>query len=125
MEQTISTTPERSRNRPQGQVILAVLLVTFPLLALLVREQSRVIDAQRLLIQQLAVDSEQLNSMRMRELASRAKPAVPAPSAPASDTQKQTTPIPKPKSHKRPESKPNHTPQEYPSSRPIPARSSI
>lgn len=139
MEQTIVEAGQPSRNRPQGQVILVVLLITFPLLALLVREQSRVIDVQRLLIQQLAVDSSQLNSIRMRELQNRAKPAAPsangpstsAPSAstPSADNPKQPSATPERKPRKRKESKqeptPTPGPQEYPANRAVPVRKSV
>ena len=126
MEQTVVEAAPPSRNRPHGRVILVVLLVTFPLLALLVREQSRVIDVQRVLIQQLAIDSEQLSAMRVRELQNRAKPAAPSSKTPPADTQQQPSPAPKRKNHKRHESKQDPAPpQEYPASRPVPARKSV
>lgn len=50
-----------------GRMILLTLLVTLPFLALLVMEQGRVIDSQRLLIQQLVGDSLELNSMKVRD----------------------------------------------------------
>lgn len=136
MEQAIVETAETPRNRPQGQVILVVLLFALPLLALLVREQSRVIDAQRVLIMQLSVDSSQLNSMRIRELQNRAKaatpasPAAPTAQAPAADTQpqpQQPSAAPERKPQKRHESKqqPTPGPQEYPASRSVPVRKSI
>jgi len=130
VEQTIVVAEQPQRNRPTGQVILAVLLVTFPLLALLVLEQGRVIDAQRLLIQQLTSDSQQLNSIRVRELQNRAKPAAPSAKTPQADTQPQTGAqpqsgtAPEHKSRKRHESKqaPPAPPQEYPGTRPVPVR---
>ena len=132
VEQTIVVAEQPQRNRPTGQVILAVLLVTFPLLALLVLEQGRVIDAQRLLIQQLTSDSQQLNSIRVRELQNRAKPAAPSAKTPQADTQPQTGAqpqsgaAPERKSRKRHESKQDPAPpQEYPASRPVPARKSV
>ena len=127
MEQPIVEAAQASRNRPQGLVILLVLLVTFPLLALLVREQSRVIENQRLLIQQLSIDSQQLNSLRMRELHNRAKPAAPTAKVPPTDTQKPQPSAPaERKSPKRHQSKQNPTPgpQEYPGTRPLPVRKS-
>ena len=132
MEQTIVVAEQPQRNRPTGQVILAVLLVTFPLLALLVLEQGRVIDAQRLLIQQLTSDSQQLNSIRVRELQNRAKPAAPSAKTPQADTQPQTGAqpqsgaAPERKSRKRHESKqaPPPPPQEYPGTRAVPVRKS-
>ena len=132
MEQTIVVAEQPQRNRPTGQVILAVLLVTFPLLALLVLEQGRVIDAQRLLIQQLTSDSQQLNSIRVRELQNRAKPAAPFAKTPQADTQPQTGAqpqsgaAPERKSRKRHESKqaPPPPPQEYPGTRAVPVRKS-
>lgn len=126
MEQTIVEAGKPSRNRPQGQVILVVLLVAFPLLALLVREQSRVIDVQRLLIRQLAADSGELNSIRVRELQNRAKPAAPSAQTPPADGQQQAPAAPGRKRHKRHESTqvPPPPPQEYPASRPVPARKS-
>ncbi len=127
MEQTIVEAGKPSRNRPQGQVILVVLLVAFPLLALLVREQSRVIDVQRLLIRQLAADSGELNSIRVRELQNRAKPAAPSAQTPPADSQQQAPAAPGRKRHKRHESTqvPPPPPQEYPASRPVPARKSV
>jgi outer membrane biosynthesis protein TonB len=134
VEQTIVEAGQPSRNRPQGQVILVVLLFALPLMALLVREQSRVIDTQRVLIQQLAIDSSQLNSIRMRELQNRPKPAAPsanAPSAnaPSTDTQKPPSTTPEHKPRKRHESKqeptPTPGPQEYPANRAVPVRKSI
>ena len=132
VEQTIVVAEQPQRNRPTGQVILAVLLVTFPLLALLVLEQGRVIDAQRLLIQQLTSDSQQLNSIRVRDLQNRAKPAAPSAKTPQADTQPQTGAqpqsgaAPERKSRKRHESKqaPPPPPQEYPGTRAVPVRKS-
>lgn len=132
VEQTIGVAEQQQRNRPTGQVILVVLLVTFPLLALLVLEQGRVIDAQRLLIQQLASDSQQLSSIRIRELQNRAKPAAPVAKTPQADTQPQTGaqpqsgPAPERKNRKRHQSKqaPPAPPQEYPGTRPLPVRKS-
>ncbi|MBV9087521.1 MAG: hypothetical protein JOY79_08560 [Acidobacteriaceae bacterium] len=51
-----------------GRMILLTLLITLPFLALLVMEQGRVIDSQRLLIQQLVGDSLELNSMKVRDM---------------------------------------------------------
>ena len=51
-----------------GRMILLTLLITLPFLALLVMEQGRVIDSQRLLIQQLVGDSLELNNMKVRDL---------------------------------------------------------
>jgi len=132
VEQTIVVAEQPQRNRPTGQVILVLLLVTFPLLALLVLEQGRVIDAQRLLIQQLTSDSQQLNSIRVRELQNRAKPAAPPAKTPQADTQPQpgaqpqSGAAPQSKSRKRHESKqaPPPPPQEYPGTRPLPVRKS-
>lgn len=132
VEQTIVVAEQPQRNRPTGQVILAVLLVTFPLLALLVLEQGRVIDAQRLLIQQLTSDSQQLNSIRVRDLQNRAKPAAPSAKTPQADTQPQTGAqpqsgaAPQRKSHKRHQTQqaPPPPPQEYPGTRAVPVRKS-
>jgi len=125
LEQTVVEAVQPSRNRAHGQVILVVLLVIAPLLALLVREQARVIEAQRVLIRQLAIDSAQLNSIRVRELQNRAKPAAPSQTPPA-ETQQQPSPAPKPKNHKRRESRQDPPPpQEYPATRQIPARNSV
>jgi len=132
VEQTIVVAEQPQRNRPTGQVILVLLLVTFPLLALLVLEQGRVIDAQRLLIQQLNSDSQQLNSMRVRDLQNRAKPATPPVTTPQADAQKQpgaqpqSGAAPERKSRKRHESKqaPPPPPQEYPGTRAVPVRKS-
>lgn len=55
------------RPRIQGRVLLASLLLIFPLLALLIFEQGRVINSQRMLIQQLSHDSMELGHMKMRE----------------------------------------------------------
>ena len=111
MEQTIFVAGQPPRNRLTGQVILVVLLFTFPLLALLVLEQGRVIDAQRLLIRQLSADSRELNSMRVRELQNRSKQAAPPAKTPPADTQQQPGTeqqpgaAPQPKNRKRHESK--------------------
>jgi len=132
VEQTIVVAEQPQRNRPTGQVILVLLLVTFPLLALLVLEQGRVIDAQRLLIQQLTSDSQQLNSIRVHDLQNRAKPAAPSAKTPQADAQPQTGAqpqsgaAPQSKSRKRHESKqaPPPPPQEYPGTRAVPVRKS-
>jgi len=144
VEQTIVVAGQPQRNRPTGQVILVLLLVTFPLLALLVLEQGRVIDAQRLLIQQLSGDSQQLNSIRVRELQNRAKQATPPAPPPQADTQPQPGAQPQPgpqpqtgtqpqsgaaperKSRKRRQTQqaPPLPPQEYPGTRPLPVRKS-
>ena len=138
MEQTIVVAERPERNRPTGQVILVLLLVTFPLLALLVLEQGRVIDAQRLLIQQLNSDSLQLNSIRVRDLQNRAKPAAPTAKTPQADTQQQPAAppqtgaqpqpgaAPQAKNHKRRQTQqaPPAPPQEYPGTRPVPVRKS-
>ncbi len=127
MEQTIVVAGQPPRNRLTGQVILVVLLFTFPLLALLVLEQGRVIDAQRLLIQQLSSDTQQLNAIRMRELQNRAKPAAPPAKTPPADTQQQPGAAPQRKNRKRHESQqaPPAPPQEYPGTRPVPVRKAV
>lgn len=132
MEQTVVVAERPQRNRPTGQVILVLLLVAFPLLALLVFEQGRVIEAQRTLIQQLSSDSQELNSMRVRDLKNRAKQATPpADKIPQADSQAQTGAQPQagttpPKSRKRHQTQqtPPPPPQEYPASRPMPVRKS-
>jgi len=132
VDHAIVVAGQPSRNRPTGRVILLVLLLAFPLLALLVLEQGRVIDAQRLLIWQLNSDSQQLHSMRVREMQNRARQAAPAPKAPSTDaqqqpgTQQQPEASPERKNRKRHESKQISPPppQEYPVSRRVPARKS-
>ena len=132
MEQTIAVAAMPSRNRPNGTVILLVLLVTFPLLALLVLEQSRVIDAQRLLIQQLNSDSQQLNAMRVREAQERMKHSAPSAKTPSAGAQQPSTEQhagagAEGKSRKPRESKqaPPAPPQEYPATRPVPVRKAV
>jgi len=133
VDQTIVVAGQRSRNRPVGTVIVVLLLVTFPLLALLVLEQGRVIDSQRLLIQQLNVDSQQLSSIRVRELQDRNKQAAPAAKNPPADTpsqpgaQPQPGAVPQSKDHKRHKSTqaPPAPPQEYPATRQVPAKKSV
>jgi len=136
VEQTVVVARQPQRNRLTGQVILVLLLVTFPLMALLVLEQGRVIEAQRLLILQLNGDSQQLNSIRVRDLQNRAKPAVPPAKTPQADTQPQpgaqpqtgTQPhpgaAPERKSRKRHQTQqaPPAPPQEYPGTRQVPVR---
>jgi len=132
VDHTIVVAGQPSRNRPAGSVILVVLLLTFPLLALLVLEQGHVIDAQRLLIRQLNSDSQQLNSTRVREMQNRARQGPPAPKAPSTDApqqpgaQQQPDASPERKNRKRDESKQISPPppQEYPVSRRLPARKS-
>jgi hypothetical protein len=131
VEQNIVVAGRPPRNRLTGQVILAVLLVAFPLLALLVVEQGRVIDAQRVLIQQLSSDSRQLNTLRMRELQSHKQAAPPARTPQADSqqppsTQPQPHAAPKHKNRKRHESQqaPPPPPQEYPGTRSVPVRKS-
>jgi hypothetical protein len=144
VEQTIVVAERPQRNRITGQVIMVLLLVTFPLLALLVLEQGRVIDAQRLLIQQLSGDSQQLSSMRVRDIQNRAKQAAPSTKAPPADTQQQPGAQPKtgtrpqagtqPRAGAAPQAKnrkrrqtqetPPLPPQEYPGTRPLPVRKS-
>ncbi|HYN14700.1 MAG TPA: hypothetical protein VES66_02805 [Terriglobales bacterium] len=133
MEQTIVVAGQPSRNRLSGQVILVLLLVTFPLMALLVLEQGRVIDAQKLLIRQLSSDSQQLNAMRVRELQNRGKQAAPPAQTPQADSQPQPGAQPQhgaapdSKSRKRHESKqaPPAPSQEYPGTRQVPVRKSV
>jgi len=124
VEQAIVVAEKRSRNRLTGQVILVLLLFAFPLLALLVLEQGRVIDAQRLLIQQLSGDTKELNSIRARQLRDRAKPAAPSAKTPQADTQQQPGAAPERKGRKRRESKQAAPPppQEYPGTRQVPVR---
>ena len=131
MDQTIAVAAVPSRNRPNGTVILLVLLVTFPLLALLVLEQSRVIDSQRLLIQQLNSDSQQLNAMRVREAQERMKRSAPSTKTPSAGAQQPSTEqhagaVPETKKKSR-ESKeaPPAPPQEYPATRPVPVRKAV
>jgi len=132
VEQPVVVAGPPPRNRLTGQVILVLLLVTFPLLALLVLEQGRVIDAQRLLIRQLSSDSQQLNGIHMRELQNRAKQATPPDKTPQADSpaqpgaQPQHGTAPERKNRKRRESKqaPPAPPQEYPGTRPLPVRKS-
>ena len=133
VDQTIVVAGQPSRNRPVGTVIVVMLLVTFPLLALLVVQQGRVIDVQRLLIQQLNNDSQQLNAIRARELRNRARQAAPAAKSPPADAQQQ--PDAQPQSGAAPQSKsrkrhgstpaPAAPPQEYPATRPVPVRKSV
>lgn len=133
MDETIVIAGQPSRNRPVGTVIVVLLLVTFPLLALLVVEQGRVIDSQRLLIQQLNVDSQQLNHMRVRELQDRMKQADKTAKNPAAGAQSQpgaqpqSGAAPQSKDQKRHESTqaPPAPPQEYPATRPVPVRKSV
>ncbi len=82
--------PVAAPERPlvQGRLILITLLAIFPFLALLVMEQSRVIEAQRALIRQLANDSMELNSLKMHATKSSATPVAPAsPATPAPRSQ--------------------------------------
>ena len=65
-EAQVIAVPKVPRIMP-GRMILLTLLVTLPFLGLLVMEQGRVIDSQRLLIQQLVGDSLELNSMKVRD----------------------------------------------------------
>ena len=132
MDQTIVIAGQPSRNRPVGTVIVVLLLVTFPLLALLVVEQGRVIDSQRLLIQQLNGDSQQLNAIHVRELQDRMKQADKAAKNPPTDAQQQ--PGAQPQSGAAPQSKDQKRhestqapapPQEYPATRPVPVRKSV
>ena len=132
MEQTIVVAEQPSRNRPTGTVILVMLLVTLPLLALLVLEQSRVIDSQRLLIQQLNSDSQQLNAMRVREAQERMKRSAPSTKTPSAGAEQPSTgqhagAAPEGKSRKPRESKeaPPAPPQEYPATRPVPVRKAV
>ena len=138
VEQTVVVARQPQRNRVTGQVILVVLLAAFPLMALLVLEQGRVIEAQRLLIQQLNGDSQQLNSMRVRELQHHSAPAAPPATTPQADTHQQpgaqpqtgTQPhsgaAPERKSRKRHQTQqaPTAPPQEYPATRQLPVRKS-
>jgi len=133
VDQTIVVAGQPSRNRPVGTVIVVLLLVTFPLLALLVLEQGRVIDAQRLLIRQLNSDSQQLNAIRVRELQDRNKPGAPAAKNPPPDAQPQPGAQPQsgaapqsknPKRHESTQSTPA-PPQEYPATRRVPVRKSV
>ena len=133
MDETIVIAGQPSRNRPVGTVIVVLLLVTFPLLALLVVEQGRVIDSQRLLIQQLNIDSQQLNAIHVRELQERMKQADKAAKHPPADAQSQpgaqpqSGAAPQSKDQKRHESTqaPSAPPQEYPATRPMPVRKSV
>jgi len=129
VEASVVVAARPRRNRLTGQVILAVLLVTFPLLAWLVMEQGRVIDAQRLLIQQLSADSQQLNAMKVREIQDHAKQTAPASktddqaqSSKPQQKQKSAPPEHKNRTHRSKEVAPPPPPQEYPASRQVPVR---
>ena len=130
LEQTMVVAGQPARNRHSGQVTLVVLLVSLPLLALLVLQQGRVIDAQKLLIRQLSNDSWQLNSIRVRELQDRARQAAPpaanSPDNPSPDKQ-QPGAAPERKKHKRHENKATRpaVPQEYPATRHVPVRNAV
>jgi hypothetical protein len=131
LEQTIVVAEQPCRNRLNGQVIVVLLLVALPLLALLVFQQGRVIDAQRLLIRQLSSDSQQLNAFRVRELQNRTKQTHPPAKTPGTDLQQnqnsqQPGAAPEPKNRTRPQTKESlpHFPQEYPGARPLPVRKS-
>ncbi len=108
--------PVTAPDRPlvQGRLILITLLAIFPFLALLVIEQSRVIEAQRGLIHQLVSDSMELNSIKAHAAkagnattVSPAAPATPAPREAAPSTKPQRpsrnaeTPAPAPKPQPR------------------------
>jgi len=133
VEQPIVVAGQPSRNRFTGQVIVVVLLVAFPLLALLVLQQGRVIEVQRILIRQLASDSQQLNAIRVRELQNRRKEAAPPAKTPQTDNQPQPgaqpqqSPAPDGKNRKRHEGKqaPTAPLQEYPATRQVPVRKSV
>ena len=132
MEQIIVVPAQPSRNRFTGQVIVVVLLLAVPLMALLVLEQGRVIDAQRVLIRQLSSDSQQLNAMRVRELENRRKQAAPSAKTPPADGQPQSGAqpqhgaVPESKNRQRHESKQAPPPvQEYPATRHVPVRKSV
>ena len=132
LEQTTIPAAEPSRKRFDGQVTVVSLLIALPLLALLVFEQGRVIDAQRLLIRQLSSDSQQLNAIRVQELQKRsgqahapaATPKADAPQQPRSGQQPSMTPEKKnPKRHQGRQASPP-PPQEYPATRAVPVRKS-
>ena len=130
LEQTIVAEQPR-RNRLNGQVIMVLLLVAVPLLALLIVQQGRVIDAQKLLIRQLSSDSQQLNAFRVRELQNRNKQGQrsagkPESNVPRAESSPQPGAAPEQKNLNRPESKRSqpHFPQEYPGARPMPTKKS-
>jgi Tfp pilus assembly protein PilV len=130
VEQAIIVAGDPPRNRARGQVIVVVLLIAVPLLGLLVIQQGRVIETQRVLIRQLNSDSQQLNAMRMRESQNHAKQASPpatTPQAQRPDTQQQPGASSEQKNSKRREKKQASPPavQEYPASRPVPTRKSV
>jgi hypothetical protein len=133
VDQSIVVAGQPPRNRPSGTVIVVLLLVTFPLLALLVLQQGRVIDAQRVLIHQLNSDSQQLNAIRRRELQDRTRQAAPTAKNPPAGAQQQPGTQPQPgaapqsKNRKHNESKqaPPAPPQEYPATRQVPVRKSV
>jgi hypothetical protein len=115
VEQTLpAIAPERPRSH--GRLILLTLLVVFPFLALLVTEQGRVIDSQRLLIQQLVGDSLELNQMKARDLKNRALEAPPA--APQSRSNQQPGEASKPKARERNQAAPNAPAPARPAQRP-------
>jgi hypothetical protein len=118
---------EPEQPRSNGLVILIVLLATFPLLALLVWQQGRVIDNQRVLIHQLFGDSQELNAIRVRDLQKRVKPAAPAAEAttPADHPAAAAPVAPERKHPKRAVTPKPAPPQEYPASRPVPTRVAI
>ena len=132
MERITIAGGEPSRNRSNGQVTVILLLITLPLLALLVFQQGRVIDTQRVLIRQLNSDSQQLNAIRVQELQKRsnqthppaATPQADAPQQPRSGQQPSIAPErknPKPRESKKAAPPP---PQEYPATRAVPVRKS-
>lgn len=129
MEQTNIAAGEPSRNRSNGQVTVILLLIALPLLALLVVQQGRVIETQRILIRQLNSDSQQLNAIRMHELQNRSKHDH-ASAAPQADAPHQSQPSPAPTPEQKspkPQSKraAPPPPQEYPATRVIPVRKSV
>jgi transcriptional regulator of acetoin/glycerol metabolism len=134
VEESVVVAGRPPRNRLTGHVILAVLLFAFPLLVLLVVEQGRVIGAQRVLIQQLSSDSQQLSVMRMREQ-NRTRQAAPAAKLPQAETQQQPSAAPQagatPEHKKRKRHRkqalpaPPPPPQEYPATRSMPVRKAV
>ena len=55
------------------QLVITVLIATSIFMALLIVQQGRIIDSQRVLIQQLFKDSQELSAMKVQHIQARIK----------------------------------------------------
>lgn len=71
---TLPTLPMPAQRWLRRNWLTSVMLITYLLLSLLILEQGRTIEAQRSLIRQLFVDSQQLTALRLVQQRDHSRP---------------------------------------------------